>query len=615
MLSPDPTPSVDQGADAARSPSGGSPFVAPDPAELAPHFPQLEILELIGQGGMGAVYKARQLKLDRFVALKVLPQEWGRDPAFAERFQREARALAKLNHPHIVAVHDFGEAGGHFYLLMEFVDGANLRRLLQSGPLEPRLALQVVPQICDALQYAHEEGVIHRDVKPENILLDARGRVKIADFGLAKLVGPSRASFTLTGTHQVMGTLDYMAPEQRTRPQDVDHRADIYSLGVVFYEMLTGELPLGRFAPPSQASGVDGRVDDIVFRALEREPEKRYQRVSEVRDEVASINSSETTVPPRRVTGLPAVPYQAYGAAAALFATGLMALIQWLIGGVAIISFYNVEPPHGPDAMIPGLALFVVAAGVVLAVLVMVGAVRFRQGRNHAFVAFAALLAALPWSLGWLIGLPASIWAFITLRRADVRAAFEANLRRQLSAVTLPPVNPDLQILVRGPATALFLTALVVAVELAIAASQLVPPYFDPYVAHDKAILLWFLLGAVICACAAVILLGSIHLRRFQGYEFVVMALILAMLPWSAHVVIGLPAGAWTIATLKRPEVRAAFAARLHSVGAALPAAPPPPQPTGPFQRKARSFWRRFRSMFVSSPPRDQSAEPRSNIQ
>ncbi len=282
MLSPDPTPS-------GVSPAGAA-FVAPDPAELAPHFPQLEILSLIGQGGMGAVYMARQLKLDRFVALKVLPAEWGRDPAFAERFQREARALARLNHPHIVAVHDFGEAGGHFYLLMEYVDGANLRRLLQTGPIEPRLALQVIPQICDALQYAHEEGVVHRDVKPENILLDARGRVKIADFGLAKLVGPSRASFTLTGTHQVMGTLDYMAPEQRTRPQEVDHRADIYSLGVVFYEMLTGELPLGRFAPPSQTAGVDGRIDDIVFRALEREPDRRYQRVSQVRDEVESIN-------------------------------------------------------------------------------------------------------------------------------------------------------------------------------------------------------------------------------------------------------------------------------------------------------------------------------------
>jgi serine/threonine protein kinase len=265
------------------------PFTAPEPAALAPQFPQLEILGLLGQGGMGAVYRARQVQLDRLVALKILPAEWGRDPAFAERFAREARALARLSHPHIVAVHDFGEAGEHFYLLMEFVDGANLRQLVQTGPLEPALALRVVPQICDALQYAHEEGVVHRDIKPENILIDKKGRVKIADFGLAKLVGPSRASFTLTGTHQVMGTLDYMAPEQRQRPQEVDHRADIYSLGVVLYEMLTGELPLGRFRPPSQVAAVDDRLDEVVFRALEREPERRYQHASEVKTDLDQI--------------------------------------------------------------------------------------------------------------------------------------------------------------------------------------------------------------------------------------------------------------------------------------------------------------------------------------
>ena len=137
---------------------------------------------------MGAVYQARQLKLDRLVAIKILPPEWGRDPAFAERFAREARALARLNHPQIVGVHDFGEAGGLYYLIMEFVDGVNLRQLLRAGQLQPRQALAIVPQVCDALQYAHEEGIVHRDIKPENILLDKRGRVKIADFGLAKLM-------------------------------------------------------------------------------------------------------------------------------------------------------------------------------------------------------------------------------------------------------------------------------------------------------------------------------------------------------------------------------------------------------------------------------------------
>ena len=276
----------DQGATSAyRGPSS-----APAVATLAPLFPQLEILELIGQGGMGAVYKARQTKLDRLVAIKILPAEWGNDTAFAERFTREARALARLSHSQIVAIHDFGESGGLFYLIMEYVDGCNLRQLLRSGPLQPELALSLIPQICAALQYAHGEGVVHRDIKPENILLDAKGQVKIADFGLAKLTRKSAAEYTLTGTQQVMGTIDYMAPEQRTSPQDVDHRADIYAVGVVLYEMLTGELPLGRFAPPSEKAQVDERFDAVVFRAMEKEPAQRYQRISEVQADVQAIS-------------------------------------------------------------------------------------------------------------------------------------------------------------------------------------------------------------------------------------------------------------------------------------------------------------------------------------
>jgi len=269
-------------------------FLPPEPAVLGCHFPQLEILELRGQGGMGAVYKARQVILDRLVALKVLPPESSRDPAFAERFRREARALARLCHPHIVAVYDFGETDGFYYFLMEFVDGVNLRQLLHGGHLQPGEALRIVPQLCEALQYAHDEGVVHRDIKPENILVDRAGNVKIADFGLAKLLGQPPLAQGLTGSHQVMGTPHYIAPEQMEKPLAVDHRADIYSLGVVFYEMLTGELPLGRFAPPSQKASVDVRLDEVVLRALEKEPERRYQHVSEVKSEVESITRGNT---------------------------------------------------------------------------------------------------------------------------------------------------------------------------------------------------------------------------------------------------------------------------------------------------------------------------------
>src|SRR5689334_3172373 len=157
------------------------------PGELAPHFPQLEILECLGRGGMGVVYKARQKSLNRLVALKLLAPERADDPQFAARFEKEAQALAALNHPHIVAVHDFGRAGGFYYLLMEFVDGVNLRQLLHTKRLSPKEALGIVPPVCEALQCAHDHGIVHRDIKPENLLLDKNGVVKIADFGIAKM--------------------------------------------------------------------------------------------------------------------------------------------------------------------------------------------------------------------------------------------------------------------------------------------------------------------------------------------------------------------------------------------------------------------------------------------
>jgi len=297
------------------------PFNPPQVAELAAKFPQLEILELIGKGGMGAVYKVRQKELDRIAALKILPPGIGHDAAFAERFAREAKALAKLNHPGIVTIYDFGRADGLFYFLMEFVDGVNLRQLLNTGRISPREALAIVPQICDALQFAHDQGIVHRDIKPENILMDRRGRVKVADFGLAKLVeNDGRAELPLgqdaqqrvptselTESGKVMGTPNYMSPEQIAAPGEVDHRADIYALGVVFYQMLTGELPGKKIEAPSKKVHIDVRLDEVVLRALEQKPELRYQQVSEVKTLVETIASTSpaagANVPPMMPSG------------------------------------------------------------------------------------------------------------------------------------------------------------------------------------------------------------------------------------------------------------------------------------------------------------------------
>jgi len=267
---------------------GGS-FDPPHPDALQGLFPQLDILGLLGTGGMGVVYRARQRGLDRLVALKVLPPRFAGDPTFAERFAREARMLARLNHPNVVDVYDLGRAGQLYYFLMEFVDGVSLRQMLLSHRLTPPEALGIASQICEALEYAHSEGVVHRDIKPENILLDQNGRVKIADFGVSKLLSVAPAAVHLTQPNQVLGTMHYMAPEQLQKPLGVDHRADVYSFGVVLYEMLTGELPLGRFALPSQVAAVDAKLDELVLRTLEKDPDRRYQHASDLRVQIEAL--------------------------------------------------------------------------------------------------------------------------------------------------------------------------------------------------------------------------------------------------------------------------------------------------------------------------------------
>jgi len=310
----DPAELLRQGAAADTIPensTGG--FTPPTPEELASFFPQFEILGLIGRGGMGAVYKVRQPGLDRIVALKILPPSIAIAESFPERFTREAKAMAKLNHTGIVTIHEFGRQGDLYYFLMEYVDGVNLRQLLENGRISPREAMAIVPQICDALQFAHDQGIVHRDIKPENILLDRLGRVKVADFGIAKLVGsadsrsadfsrpPSGTSHNFTEHGKVIGTPQYMAPEQIESPTEVDHRADIFALGVVFYQMLTGELPEKKLQPPSRKISLDVRLDEVVLRALEKDPALRFSNVTEMKTRIeeaaADTGSEESNTP------------------------------------------------------------------------------------------------------------------------------------------------------------------------------------------------------------------------------------------------------------------------------------------------------------------------------
>ena len=249
------------------------------------------IVERIGRGGMAAVYKAYQPSLDRYVAIKVLPAHLTDEPGFAERFKREARAVAKLEHPHILAVYDYGQEGDQTYIAMRYVEGGTLKDLL-SKPLELPLIVDLIGQIAEALDYAHEHGVIHRDVKPSNVLLDKGNWALLTDFGVARMV---EATQQLTGTGVGVGTPAYMSPEQG-QGKKVDRRSDVYSLGVVLYEMLTGRVPFEAETPlavvwkhvneplplpRSINSDIPEPVERVVLKALAKAPDDRFQSASQ----------------------------------------------------------------------------------------------------------------------------------------------------------------------------------------------------------------------------------------------------------------------------------------------------------------------------------------------
>ncbi|KFE65426.1 serine/threonine-protein kinase [Hyalangium minutum] len=268
-------------------------------------IPGYRLENLVGMGGMGEVHKAIQLSLGRIVAVKLLNPELAKDPAFVARFDKEAAALAALSHPNIVSIVDKGRSDTTYFLVMEFVEGPSLREQVRSPLLTPKEALRMMMEICRAVEYAHSRGVIHRDLKPENILFDqqAGGLAKVTDFGLASFLDDANSRYNLTSTHVSMGTLSYMAPEQRVDAKTADKRADIFSLGVILYELLTGEVPLGTFDPPSATKpGIDSRLDAIVGRCLKPDPDERYSTVAEMMADLEPLAPVITSQPPKPLT-------------------------------------------------------------------------------------------------------------------------------------------------------------------------------------------------------------------------------------------------------------------------------------------------------------------------
>ena len=336
-------------------------------------------------------------------------------------------------------------AGDYCYLLMELVDGVSLWQMENAKKrLAPEEALAIVPKVCEALQYAHNQGIVHRDIKPANILIDKEGRVKIADFGLAKLAGTA-GTLGLTQSRAAMGTPHYMAPEQIEKPLQVDHRADIFSLGVVFYEMLTGELPLGRFAPPSARAQTDVRLDDVVMHTLEKEPNQRYQQASQIKTDVENISGNPGAVPPDIAATAPSAPadpaatastpqisvaikQRVQAAGSALIALGVL---NFFLSAFAFAAFSNVVEHSNKfsNGLVAVSAMMFVFTGPFFSILLFIAGVKMKRFRSYHFAFCAGIVAMVaPPSCAMIFGIGIGLWVLLTLRLPEVRAAFEANI-------------------------------------------------------------------------------------------------------------------------------------------------------------------------------------------
>jgi serine/threonine protein kinase len=334
------------------------------PLEPDAQFGPYRIIGPLGAGGMGEVYRARDVKLDRDVAIKVLPAGLAATPDALSRFEREAKAVAALSHPNILAIHDFGQADGHHFAVMELLEGQTLRQVLDSGALPPKRAMEYGRQIAEGLAAAHGKGIVHRDLKPENLFVTRDGHVKILDFGLARQAVTTKAGTETTlqtvvrGTEPgiVMGTVGYMAPEQ-VRGEAIDHRADIFSFGAVLYEMLAGRRAFERATgaetmtailredAPSLSSvrdAVPPALERVVDHCLEKRPEDRFQSA---RDLAFALGASTSGSGRTAIAEPPAKPRR--GWTPVVIAVG--ALLTGVVAG-AVLQRWFARPSASPQA-------------------------------------------------------------------------------------------------------------------------------------------------------------------------------------------------------------------------------------------------------------------------
>ncbi len=316
-------------------------FEAPDIDQLASLFPAYDIHALVACGGMGAVYQATQRSLDRVVAIKILPREFSADESFRVGFQAEAKAMAKLNHPNLIGVYDFGEVDGMLYIVMEYVAGKSIYHSVNGCALDQADALRVLSDICAGLDHAHQHGILHRDIKPANILLDDQARPKIGDFGLAR-----PRDFRVQEGEQIFGTPGYTAPEVLEPPFTFDHRADIFSVGVMLHELLTGKLPDADPRPTSHICACSPRLDAVIRKATHPDPSSRYPSASAMAAELDSIAKSPSrallTAGSAAAAGRPYVPPKL--AKKSSSGLGFMVLLLVAAAAVAVVATNRKAP-------------------------------------------------------------------------------------------------------------------------------------------------------------------------------------------------------------------------------------------------------------------------------